>query len=66
LGSEELAVAKITIDQKTCEKTGVCATICPEDVLVHEDERTEVVDPNACTYCWLCVENCASGAIELD
>jgi NAD-dependent dihydropyrimidine dehydrogenase PreA subunit len=64
--SEEAAMAAITIDQDTCEKTGVCSMVCPEDVFKHEDGRTEVVNPGSCTYCWLCVDNCTSGAIELD
>jgi Fe-S-cluster-containing hydrogenase component 2 len=44
----------------------VCAQVCPEDVFEHEDGVTRVVQAQACTECWTCVENCASGAIEID
>jgi NAD-dependent dihydropyrimidine dehydrogenase PreA subunit len=63
---EEDSPVSISIDQDLCEATGVCATVCPDDVFKHEDGRTEVVNSGACIYCWLCVENCTSGAVEID
>jgi NAD-dependent dihydropyrimidine dehydrogenase PreA subunit len=59
-------VALVHIDYELCEGSGVCEAVCPEDVLSHKNGRTEVVDPRACIDCWLCVENCCSGAIEID
>lgn len=56
----------VTIDGETCEGTGVCAIVCPEDVLEFEDGRPKIVKNAACTNCWICVENCVSGAIEID
>ncbi len=56
----------VSINYDLCEATGVCATVCPEDVLAHQGGRTEILKPEACTGCWICVEHCASGAIELD
>lgn len=56
----------VTIDYEACEATGVCEQVCPEDVFQHKDGRTRVVLPEACTQCWICVENCAAGAIEID
>jgi Fe-S-cluster-containing hydrogenase component 2 len=56
----------VRIDAEVCEATGVCAQVCPEDVFEHEDGVTRVVQAQACTECWTCVENCASGAIEID
>jgi len=56
----------LSINKATCEKTGVCASICPEDVFKFEDEELKIVNVPACTYCWLCVDNCVSGAIDLD
>ena len=62
---EEGAMA-IRIDYDVCEASGVCAQVCPEDVFEHENGRTELVAPAKCTECWICVEHCSSGAIELD
>jgi ferredoxin len=53
----------VKIDPDLCDATGVCAEVCPEDVLEHANGVTLVVKPDACTECWICVENCISGAI---
>ncbi len=56
----------LSIDYDLCEASGVCAMVCPEEVFEHLTGRTTIVKPEACTYCWICAENCASGAISLD
>jgi NAD-dependent dihydropyrimidine dehydrogenase PreA subunit len=56
----------ISIDYDLCESTGVCAAVCPEEVFEHRNGQTSVLQPDACTSCWICVEQCVSGAIELD
>ena len=55
----------IRIDYDLCEATGVCAEVCPETVLEHVNGHTSVINADKCTECWLCVENCISGAIEI-
>jgi ferredoxin len=62
---KQRAIVAIRIDHDLCEATGVCAEICPEDVIEHVHGHSSVVRPEACTECWLCVENCVSGAIEI-
>jgi NAD-dependent dihydropyrimidine dehydrogenase PreA subunit len=61
----QMANAVIRIDFDFCEATGVCAEVCPEDVLESVSGSPRVVKPEACTECWICVENCVSGAIEI-
>jgi len=56
----------VTIDFDLCESTGCCSMVCPEDVLTHENGRTEIVDQKSCTSCWICVDNCIAGAIDVD
>jgi MinD superfamily P-loop ATPase len=58
--------AVIRIDYDLCDETGACAMVCPEDVIAKEHSYPTVVDPRACTECWICVENCPSGAIEIN
>jgi NAD-dependent dihydropyrimidine dehydrogenase PreA subunit len=55
----------VRIDYDLCDSTGVCAMVCPEDVLEFKKEHPQVVRPSSCTECWICVENCVSGAIEI-
>lgn len=56
----------LAIDTDTCESTGVCASVCPEDVLEIRDGKPVIVALGNCTTCWICVNNCVSGAIEID
>jgi MinD superfamily P-loop ATPase len=57
--------AVVRIDANSCEETGVCAQVCPEDVLEFIDGHINIVKPEACTECWICVDNCVSGAIDI-
>jgi len=56
----------LRIDGDLCEATGACESVCPEDVIDFTSGRPVIVNLRGCTSCWICVENCASGAIELD
>ena len=64
-GDRQRARSVVRIDAHLCEDTGVCAQVCPEDVLEFRDGHTSIVDPQACTECWICVENCVSSAIDI-
>jgi NAD-dependent dihydropyrimidine dehydrogenase PreA subunit len=56
----------ISIDYDLCENSGACVAVCPEHVLEQENGHTVIVDSQACISCWICVDNCVSGAIEID
>jgi MinD superfamily P-loop ATPase len=55
----------VRIDHDLCDDTGVCSQVCPEDVIESRNGHSTVVKPEACTECWICVENCVSGAIDI-
>jgi 2-oxoacid:acceptor oxidoreductase delta subunit (pyruvate/2-ketoisovalerate family) len=49
----------------TCLHCDVCMTFCP-DVAISKDESGEyVIDYDHCKGCWICVEECPRGAMEL-
>ena len=56
----------ITIDLDVCENTGVCAMVCPEDIIEIKNSRPVVINAVACTSCFKCAESCISSAIEVD
>ena len=56
----------VKIDTDVCESTGVCAMICPEDIIEMRNSRPVVINATACTSCFKCAESCISSAIEVD
>jgi NAD-dependent dihydropyrimidine dehydrogenase PreA subunit len=65
LGERPGQHVRIRIDYDLCDDTGACVMVCPENVLGYSAGQTSVLQPEACTECWLCVENCPLGAIDL-
>jgi NAD-dependent dihydropyrimidine dehydrogenase PreA subunit len=54
-------------DYKKCNKCGVCADRCPEDVIViNHDKYPEVKYPYECWYCGACLIDCKAQAIKLE
>jgi len=56
----------ISIDSDACESTGVCAMVCPEDIIEIKNEYPVIINNMACTSCFKCAESCISGAIDID
>ena len=56
----------IRIDPDLCDATAACMAVCPEDVFEESQSRIRVSNGFACTECWICVDNCPSGAVSLD
>lgn len=56
----------VTIDTDRCESTGVCAMVCPEDIIEIRNSKPVITNQMACTACWKCAESCVSAAINLD
>ena len=56
----------VAIDTNRCESTGVCALVCPEDIIEIRNNHPVVINNMACTSCFKCAESCISGAIDID
>jgi len=56
----------VKIDYRECEDNRFCIELCPEDVFDVVGEQVRVVKNDECTGCYLCVENCPTGAVTID
>jgi NAD-dependent dihydropyrimidine dehydrogenase PreA subunit len=66
LDREDGGMFKVRIDYGECEDSRNCYEICPEDVFEVSGSTISVVQEEHCTGCYLCVENCPTGAITVD
>lgn len=53
------------IDRDLCVDCGDCASTCPFEALVRQDDRVER-DWERCMGCGVCESRCATGAIRLE
>ncbi|MDR1605045.1 MAG: 4Fe-4S binding protein [Gracilibacteraceae bacterium] len=53
------------LDKSKCTACGVCADICPEDVLRIEGGRAVAKYPQECWHCGSCMYDCPQQAIEI-
>lgn len=55
------------VDMNTCKGDGICAEICPEDVLEMVDGHAATVNAraDACILCGQCVAICPTGSIQM-
>jgi len=56
----------VKIDYEACEDNRFCFEVCPEDVFVLRNSKIVVENPDTCTMCWLCVNNCPTGAVTIE
>ena len=55
------------VDKETCLGDGICAEICPEDILEMADEKAATVEAraDACILCGQCVAVCPTESLEM-
>ena len=56
----------VKIDYEACEDSRFCFEVCPEDVFVLRNSQIVVDNADNCTMCWLCVNNCPTGAVTIE
>ena len=59
-------MVEVTIDRDACENNQFCFEVCPEEVFEIRNQLVVVVRPENCTSCWLCVQNCPTGAVSIE
>lgn len=55
---------EIVVDKERCTACGLCAEMCPEEVLELQDDVPTLVDPENCIECGSCEVNCEENAIK--
>lgn len=55
----------VIIDQEKCIRCGLCVEICPEDILVMEEDGIKVEYPLECCWCDACEMDCPAEAIRV-
>ena len=55
-----------SIDYNKCSRCGRCVQICPMDVFQALGSLVYIAHQKDCMTCYLCEEECCSGAIYVD
>ncbi|MCE5214386.1 MAG: 4Fe-4S binding protein [Methanobacterium sp.] len=61
-------MTKITIDYDKCEgsRCAECVQFCPMEVLIIEEDKIIVQNPDECSLCEICVNLCPNEAIKVE
>ena len=55
----------VSIDPDLCNGCGNCVQACPVNVLQMDGPKAVVALPNDCCVCFLCTDDCPTGAIHV-
>ncbi len=53
-----------TLDRDTCQHCGICARMCPNNVLKMVDGYP-TADYRYCSFCGICLDACPTGSIQM-
>ena len=59
--------SSVAIDVDLCDGCNICTTSCPVDVLRFDEttHKAYVAYPSDCHVCFLCVDDCPTGAVTV-
>ena len=58
-------VTTLSLDINACVGCGICAQVCPHQVLEIVEKKAGIVDMDACMECGSCANNCPVEAITV-
>jgi len=53
-----------TLNRETCQHCGICARMCPNNVLKMKDGYP-TADYSRCSFCGICLDACPTGSIQM-
>ncbi len=59
-------VATLELNRVRCVGCGMCAHICPQQVFLIRERKSEIVERDACMECGACALNCPVDALQVD
>ncbi|MBI5250488.1 MAG: 4Fe-4S binding protein [Desulfomonile tiedjei] len=58
-------VSSLKLDGEKCSGCGTCLQVCPHAVLVKNNGRVGIAEPDSCMECGACAKNCPTGALSV-
>ncbi|MHB1393529.1 MAG: mercury methylation ferredoxin HgcB [Clostridia bacterium] len=59
-------VSTLKLDSEKCIGCGICADVCPHQILVINNGKAAVTDKDMCMECGACAKNCPTSAISVE
>lgn len=59
-------VSTLRLNSEKCIGCGMCANVCPHNVLFIEDKKSHIKDKDKCMECGACARNCPFSAITVE
>lgn len=58
-------IATLTLEKPVCIGCGMCAMVCPHQLIRIDKKKAYIIDFNACMECGACAKNCPTNAISV-
>ena len=59
-------VSTLKLDSEKCIGCGICADVCPHQILVMNNGKAAITDKDICMECGACGSNCPTSAISVE
>jgi len=59
-------VSTLTLEEEKCIGCGMCADVCPHQLLLMQAGKAVIKDKDMCMECGACAKNCPTFAIKVE